>query len=286
MDAVTLDSAWFKWDWAVRHSQLLKADIDRALKSDGDSSDSVLGIGHNYDPKLQCWVIRVTHVGATPIRFSLIAGDLIQNFRSALDHLAWFLVQRIPRDVPLPDDELKRVYFPICDSEGQFDRSVPTKLPGVGDTDLAIISQFQPYFIGDEGKAWHAFRILADLSDHDKHRTLQPVALRLNTVTCRALNSRDCVVWRITPVTTADPLQVNMKLASIFARKTGPKPTFEVEIEPTADVAFNGNVWVKDFLDRVQENVFKLLLAFGNPPDELVISESDDGHEEAPGRAS
>jgi hypothetical protein len=275
VDAVTLDSAWFKWDWAVRHSQVLQSDIDSTLKSAGDSDDSVLGIGHEYDPQLQAWIVRASSVGPTPIRFSLLTGDVVQSFRSALDHLAWFLVQRVPREVPLRETQLRGIYFPICDSEKQFDSAVVSKLPGVGETDLAIIRQFQPYFTGDEDIARHAFRVLANLSDHEKHRTRQPVALRLNSVKCRAINSHDCVVRRIIPSTSTEFLQVNTKLATIFARKTGPNPTFQVEIESSADVAFNENIWVKNFLDSVQDNVFKLLLAFGKPPDELVMSEPD-----------
>lgn len=287
MDAVSLDSAWLKWDWAVRHSHRLKADIDSTLKPDGDpDSESVLRIGHEYDPQLKAWVVKVTFVGIIPNRLSLMAGDAIQNFKSALDHLAWFLVCRVPREVPLAEGKKKGVYFPFCDSEEHFVRSVAGKLPGVPETDLAIIRKYQPYFTGDELKHRHAFRVLADLADHDKHRTMQPVGMRLNSVKCEAVNSHDCVVWRIVPTTSTELIHVNTKLATIFARQTGPKLNFQVEVEPTADVAFNQNIWVKNFLDSVEGNVFDLLLAFGNPPDELVISESDDGHERIPVRSS
>jgi hypothetical protein len=274
VDAVTLESAWYKWDWAVRHSQLLQAEIASALKPDGDpGSDSVLRIGQEYNPQLNRWTVKVTFVGAIPTSLSLIAGDVIQNFRSALDYLAWFLVQRVPRDVPLTKDELKRVYFPFCDTEKHFSRSVGGKLPGVPEADLAIIRQFQPYFTGDELIDWHAFRVLADLSDHDKHRTLQPVGLRLASVKCEAINVHDCVVLRIVPSTSTELIQVNTKLATLFTRITGPNPEFQVEIEPAADVAFNEDIWIKNLLESVQTNVFKLLLAFGKPPDELVADE-------------
>ncbi len=277
MDTLSLDSAWFKWDWAVRHSQLLQADIAGTLKPDGDpGSESVLRIGHEYDPQLNCWVVKVKFVGDIPTRLSLIAGDVIQNFRSALDHLAWFLVQRVSRDAPLTKDQERGVYFPFCDSEKHFARSISSKLPGVPDADLAIIRQFQPYFTGDEFKARHAFRILADLSDHDKHRTLQPVGLRLAYVRCQAINVHDCVVWRIVPSTSTELIKVNTKLATLFTRVTGPNPSFQVEIEPAADVAFNENVWIKNLLEGVEINVFNLLGAFGNPPDELVSRESDE----------
>jgi hypothetical protein len=278
VDAVTLDSAWYKWDWAVRHSQLLQADIVSTLKPDGDpDSDSVLRIGQEYDPQLQAWVVKVTFVGIIPPRLSLLAGDAIQNFRSALDHLAWFLAQRSPRASPLTKDQERGIYFPFCNTEEHFAHSIPRKLPGVPETDLAIIRQYQPYITGDELIDRHAFRVLADLSDHDKHRTLQPVGIRLSSVECKAINSHDCVIRRIITSKSTELIHVNTKLATIFTRKTGPNPTFQVEIQPAADVAFNENIWVKNLLDNVQENVFKLLLAFGAPPDELVISEPAGG---------
>lgn len=264
-----MESAWHKWDWAAHHGDLLEAEIDRTLKADGDP-DSLLAIDQKYDPSLDCTVISVRALAPIPPSISLMTGDLVQNYRSALDHAAWFLVHQGTTGGRQKDSGLKRVYFPIYDGREEFDKNLAIKLPGVTDTQvLDVIRAVQPFNAAEADKPLHSLRVIRDLSDHDKHRTLQPVGLRLQSVKCKVVRKKDLRVKDITAFTPTNVLKVNDKLAMICGNLTGPHPHLQVELEVTGDVALNEALWVKNLVREVKVFVFRILAEFGDPPPEL-----------------
>lgn len=94
-----------------------------------------------------------------PGDFSLVIGDALHNLRTALDHLAWQLVES---NSAIPDRE---TCFPIYQGapkdESQFARKVKGMSPGAVD----IVKAVQPYQTGDD-TLWH----LSELDNMDKHR--------------------------------------------------------------------------------------------------------------------
>jgi hypothetical protein len=105
------------------------------------------------------------------IRLSIIAGDILHNVRSALDHL---ITQLVLRD---GNEPTKRNEFPICDTPKKFFDEVKfrKKSPELGalygitvDGDAwAIIEGAQPYAgISSD------LTVIRRLSNMDKHRTL------------------------------------------------------------------------------------------------------------------
>lgn len=56
----------------------------------------------------------ITSIRDAPINIAVIAGDVIQNLRSALDHLAWNIMEVGEADLttPLTYSERKRISFP------------------------------------------------------------------------------------------------------------------------------------------------------------------------------
>jgi hypothetical protein len=262
-------SAWHKWDWAAHHGDLLEAEIDRVVKADGNA-DSLLGIGHERDPKLESVVVTVQSLGPFPPNISLMTGDLVQNYRSALDHAAWFLVHQGATGGRLKESALQRISFPIYDCREDFNNSLATKLPGVVDPHvLEVITKVQPYNATQADKPLHALRLIRDLSNYDKHRALHPVGLRLQSVGCKVVRKHDLAVIDINPITPPGILEVGDKLARIFARVTGPKPHLEVGIDVAGDVALSETLWIKNLIRETKVHVFRILAEFGQPPREL-----------------
>jgi hypothetical protein len=112
-----------------------------------------------------------------PVEIAVLAGEAIYQMRSALDYLAFSLIERNPHvssinpnwdrycEFPLWTDPLKpgqRTPIP----KGKFSKP----LPGIADAPFAFIESVQPYY--RVGAINNALRFLAHLSNIDKHRRL------------------------------------------------------------------------------------------------------------------
>jgi hypothetical protein len=112
---------------------------------------------------------------APPLEIALLAGEMLYQMRSALDHLTFEI---IGSNVDAADNPKwrKRCQFPIH-SVIPESMSVPlpksqftTELPGISDKAFAVIEAMQPYNAKREA---HTFLLFLDnLSNIDKHRHL------------------------------------------------------------------------------------------------------------------
>jgi hypothetical protein len=102
-----------------------------------------------------------------------MAGDAIQNMRSALDHLIWALT-RLSSTPPNPDQSLK-IAFPVCTKKGAYwdpGNGARRRQAGwIGNDALAIVDGLQPYLRGN-GANDHPLAVVAAYSNEDKHRNL------------------------------------------------------------------------------------------------------------------
>jgi hypothetical protein len=131
-----------------------------------DETDPYLVRAEN-DPQTGELVYRVVKATPVPIAVSILAGDAIQNLRSALDHLAYQLVYAAVGGVP---SNFKHIYFPIL--KGKRDKAAcEGKIKGAMDAVLEAILAMEPY----EGGKGHEFWILDGLNNTDKHRLLLTV---------------------------------------------------------------------------------------------------------------
>ena len=125
-----------------------------------------------------------------PDTISVIAGEIIYQLRSALDHLVFDLVKLNPKGIPLHNAWFEQCDFPLLTkvpTEGKppVPRQLPLpcnywakKLPGISTEAFTFIEQAQPFYNRkDDGKG---LRYLAELSKIDKHRHLHVVAPRLS----------------------------------------------------------------------------------------------------------
>jgi hypothetical protein len=112
----------------------------------------------------------------TPRRFSALIGDIAQNLRSSLDHLAWHLVKSSPIT---PKAEDKNIYFPIFETASKYHAGKMTRIQGMTDAAIQAIDRIEPYYrpsgpsIGI-GNGAHLY-ILHEINKLDKHRLLVPI---------------------------------------------------------------------------------------------------------------
>lgn len=97
-----------------------------------------------------------------PIRLQLVIGDFAHNLRSALDHLAGWLVVR-NRGVPTKDTA-----FPILLRRPRGPLQIT---PRIGVEPMALIESLQPYQTPDRAER-HKLAVLREINNTDKHRSL------------------------------------------------------------------------------------------------------------------
>ncbi len=118
-----------------------------------------------------------------PTDIQIIAGEIIYQLRSALDHLAFHLVQSNGRIPP------RRCQFPLLLEVPKrrnmgIPYSVPVPyeffeegLPGISNTAYAFIESVQPYHSGPG--VHNVLRVIGKLANIDKHRHLYVLLPRL-----------------------------------------------------------------------------------------------------------
>jgi hypothetical protein len=123
-----------------------------------------------FEPEHSRYGLYVKSVPLIPIGVNLMIGDVLQNLRAALDHLAWQLVLHgADRDPRRPN----LVQFPIYDTADQFRDWVDRRLPGVDVAQRDAVEGYQWY--KHEGRG-NVLRNLSLYANRDKHRLLPVVA--------------------------------------------------------------------------------------------------------------
>jgi hypothetical protein len=101
---------------------------------------------------------------AMPLHWPLLAGEAIQNLRSALDHLVY---EKSGRN--------RRTQFPIFTDRCEFQVLGKRHMKGVPESVRAFIEEAQPYRFMPEHATQHPLAQLNTLSNLDKHRVLATV---------------------------------------------------------------------------------------------------------------
>ncbi len=124
-------------------------------------------ISVNRDTNMGNYFYYLSSAKDIPQEFSLIAGDAIQNLRSALDHLAYHLVCVGKKSL----GPFSYVYFPIFKDASKYKSMSPRKVQGMRQDAIDAIGDIEPYGGGAGEILWH----LNCLSKIDKHRLLLTV---------------------------------------------------------------------------------------------------------------
>jgi len=94
-----------------------------------------------------------------------LAGDVVHNLRSALDHLAQQLA--LVGCPSLTDKELRQIEFPIAESLAKYEADKARKVKGMKPEAIKKIDGLRPYKGGNDA-LWR----LHELDNIDKHRAL------------------------------------------------------------------------------------------------------------------
>lgn len=167
---ISLRSCWAKIDRAKEHRDLL----DRHLRDTFSVETNRPRLGIKFDARTGRHVLYISYLPDLDHvlrRASLCLGDIMHNFRSALDHLTyqlalWNKEGHVSR--------LKRVQFPILDEPDHFNSARGDALREVHPDHQAIIERFQPYHRLPEalgiGPSFNSLAVLRDLDNADKVR--------------------------------------------------------------------------------------------------------------------
>jgi len=161
-DGGPLANAWAKWRWAQQNVKLF---IDETA---AQSQPTPYEIVDDHDRETGWHHLRAVRTGAPVSVLPLRAGNILTDYRAALDYLAFQLFLASGGDPQGRDAE--RIYYPIATEEKDWPSQRGGMLKGVTDALAARVKPTQPCFRNDSGG-----RALADLaffSRPDKHREL------------------------------------------------------------------------------------------------------------------
>jgi hypothetical protein len=188
-----------------------------------------------------------------PIRLAILAGEIVYQLRSGLDHLAFELVRSNLSGTVLPKDWQRKCRFPLClevPTKGNPPRALPVPLsfnffkdtlPGITPEAFAEIERLQPYNGGDGPTqlGW-----LEKLANIDKHRHLHVViAQTYQTETMQSGTVGSQMINRLHDGAEIEPMLHGSgeleNAAHVRRRILSPFVTFGEESLPTnlADVA-------------------------------------------------
>ncbi len=182
-----------------------------------------------------------------PPEFSALIGDVAQNLRSALDHLAWHLVKTSP---VFPKAEDRNIYFPIFETASEYRKGKMRKIEGMTQAAIDAIDAIKPYYrvdtigIGNSALYW-----LSMIKIEDKHRLFIPAwaAVPAHSITKTrrtevaqvlksAFGSENADVMVALPGAVSGPLEDSSKLCTLPISEVDDNMKFRFQIafgEPT-----------------------------------------------------
>jgi len=123
-------------------------------------------IGTKKDPQTQQAIRYFTKLPISKFEVLAVAGDVLQNLRSALDHLAFHLVE-VGLRRPVGEKIGKRIAFPIIEKASEYEGFKTRKIKGARKATVKAIDALKPYKGGN-----HALWLLHYVNNVDKHRHL------------------------------------------------------------------------------------------------------------------
>jgi hypothetical protein len=155
-----LASVYSKIDRAQQHI----LELTQVRQAFLESYPYKIGIRHDHENKKIIYYVE--SVQPTPLIFACIAGDVIQNLKSSLDHLAYQLFLLNREDI---NDIGKNINFPSTKpDEDLFKKHVR----GMSENAISALGDVEAYEGGKAHKLWQ----LTKLNNIDKHRLLITVA--------------------------------------------------------------------------------------------------------------
>lgn len=159
------------WTSKINRAKQLKKELQEEL--DSFFAQHPYKIDTKLDPQSKRLIYYLTKADKVPEEISLITGDIIQNLRSSLDHLAYKLFTVVPGN----KTEGRHIYFPIADNFDQYEKDKDRKTEGLDQRARDLIDAIKPYKEGNK-ILWKIHK----LNNIDKHRLLVTVGSSFGSV--------------------------------------------------------------------------------------------------------
>lgn len=171
-----------------------------------------------------------------PLRLGLIFGDVLYNWRSALDNMIHPLV-RLNKQTPG-----RRSSFPVFDDEGRYETVGVKRIRGISDTHAAIIESLQPY-PGRTDATIAALALVNEYCNADKHAAIHTTFGGFTEPEQAARNIRREPIttefqFRFNPVGFGKPLEDDMEIARITPIGEPPQTQPKLYIDLPVEIAF------------------------------------------------
>ena len=168
-----LQSARLKVEWAKKHI----VDLNRAIRTFFDCNP--YQIRADRDPQVGGVDYYVERVDPIPALIPCLAGDAIQNLRSALDHLAYQIFLAGPNPSPR---HANNVFFPIVGGAKEYETG---KLGIIHSATKDAIDAIEPY----KGGKGHQLWVLNKLNNINRHRLI----IAIGSISSTFVYSEDAV---------------------------------------------------------------------------------------------
>lgn len=268
------DSAWLKWAWGARHAQALEHDI---TAWENTEPNPIRRVRADYHPKRHGFAVVIEDIEPIPVRWQLLIGDIANNYRAALDHLAWALVGRgktPPESGHLTPGQEKAVYFPLCKNRSEYNAAIRVpanaksrpNLPGVRLPDSAIVRRAQPYHHSRRSDPADPFLLMASINAGDKHRTIQPLWAHPTRLRAQITNVRNFAVRGTEMLKRRGEFDVDQEVALIPGRRLGSNPSLDVELDVATFPTLDNRISVREWHAKTGIGIFKLLREFSDQP--------------------
>lgn len=219
-----LDGIWGKIRRAEELTLSLKGEIEVFVKGGNYSVKHVVCEDHAFHKLLA--------IGPSPpVRFGVLAGEVIHHYRSSLDHLVWQLV------LTNNGKPSEKHAFPHCTTPQKFKEACRRKiLDGISPEALKLIEESQPYHCQsgyESSRNW----VLHDLDRIDKHRLLVVISAYATTMQLKVGYRAETT----SPTTTPTIVRLKKPERLVKASLTG-EEIFRVELkEPDSNLILSAD---------------------------------------------
>jgi hypothetical protein len=192
---------------------------------------------------------------------SLLIGDVVQNLRNALDHLAYSLA--VVHSGAFSYEDARDRQFPIIGDRSakgaagmgpqMFKSAAPKLIKKISAQAQAIIEGLPPFKLGGQFKT-HALRKVNELANCDKHRFIHVAACMSSGFMINPSASTNCtigpgLIQALNPIMDGETV-----IAKIPAKPTNPNLQMNVDISPVLLIGFaDGISCKKDVVKELTE---------------------------------
>jgi hypothetical protein len=213
-------------------------------------------ITKEHDSEAGDLVYKLGKCSPIPEDFPLIIGDVLQNLRTALDHLVW---QLILSNGGTPNT---RSGFPIAKTLKEYEVESPRKVAGMARKAIEMIDELKPYCGGNEDLFG-----LHLLNNADKHRILLVVGAAHIATSVKlplSLTPKEFPIALPAPLDRSYPLKDGTELYRVFKEDI---PNFPEDPQFRFQIAFgdaeimNGEPLLPP-LHQLADSVDRIIMSF------------------------